>query len=82
VNATALWPVIALLVCLAAYSAFVSYLVIRAEAYSSQQKLIQVLVVWLLPLLGSVVVHWFAAHGTTQLPPVERHPYRKNELPE
>jgi len=72
----------ALLVGLVAYSSYVSFLVARSEAYSSQQRLVQILVVWLLPVFGAALAHWFAVRGTAELPSVERHPYREHELPE
>ena len=81
-TASAFWIFAAVVAGFFVYSVFVSYLVARAESYSPQQKLAQILAVWLLPLAGAVVVHWFATHGATELPPIERNPYREHELPE
>jgi hypothetical protein len=73
---------IAVVLAAVVYAGFVSYLVVRAPTYSSSQKVVQVIVVWLLPVLGTAVVHWFAKHGAAEQPPIERHPYREHELPE
>jgi hypothetical protein len=66
-----------------AYSAFVTRLVLRSPSYSNQQKWAQCILICLVPVAGAVVVHWFARHGATDLPPPEQDPFgRKNELPE
>lgn len=41
------------------YSAYVHILVLQADFYSRAQKVMQCLVVWLLPLVGALLVHWF-----------------------
>ena len=79
---SALWLLTALLASSVAYASFVTLLLARAETYSLRQKRVQLLLVWLLPVVGAGVVHWFAKHGAAGLPPIERHPYREHELPE
>jgi formate/nitrite transporter FocA (FNT family) len=41
------------------YAWYVSTLVLAAKFYSIGQKVVQCLLVWLLPLVGAVIVHWF-----------------------
>jgi len=43
-----------------AYQAFVSVLVVRAIEYERHQKLIQLGLIWLVPVLGAGIVHVFA----------------------
>jgi len=55
-----------------AYEAYAVILVCRASAYSRSQKVAQVAMVLLLPLLGAVIAHWFATHGVSPLPQADR----------
>jgi hypothetical protein len=50
---------IALSVLLCGYVGYVGALVIQADFYSRPQKLLQLVIILLLPLLGVLVVHWF-----------------------
>ncbi len=44
---------------LGAYTTFVGVMVIRADVYSTRQKIMQCALAGLFPLVGAVVVHWF-----------------------
>ena len=46
---------------LALYQLFVSLKVIRSAQYSRTQKLLQIALIWLVPLLGAVGCHIFVA---------------------
>ena len=82
-NTNSLAAVALLLVAVAAgYGAFVSILVIRAPAYCERQKVAQILVAWLIPVIGAAMAHWLARHGVAARPAIERDPFRENELPE
>jgi formate/nitrite transporter FocA (FNT family) len=48
-----------ILVALAGYQLFVSVRVLFSQSYTTTQKAIQLLMIWLLPLLGSVLCHMF-----------------------
>lgn len=37
----------------------VCYVIMRAPAYTAVQKLIQILLVWLIPIAGAVAFFWF-----------------------
>ena len=41
------------------YQAFVTFRIVFSRQYTSGQKLLQVAVIWLLPLIGAVVCHIF-----------------------
>ncbi len=60
---------LALFTTLALYQAYVSVRLIRSTDYEPNQKLAQLLLVWLIPLLGATAVHWFLSHGTSHSPP-------------
>ena len=49
------------------YSAYVHILVLQADFYSRSQKIMQCLIVWLLPLAGPLLVHW--VHSSHRVPP-------------
>jgi hypothetical protein len=42
-----------------AYQAYVSTILVRSRDMDTQQKCLQLGVVWLLPLLGAILCHWF-----------------------
>jgi hypothetical protein len=46
-----------LFVCLAVTNIAVTLAIARSDAYTRNQKLIQSIVVWLLPVLGAVIIH-------------------------
>lgn len=57
--------------------AFVSHLaigswltlsVMRAEDIELHRKCLQVAIVWLVPVLGAIAVHWFLVHGDAPAP--------------
>jgi hypothetical protein len=62
--------------CLAAlalvYQVYVSVRVTRAVAFSTEQKALQLLLVWLMPVVGAALVHWFVANATAPLPQPDR----------
>jgi hypothetical protein len=58
--------------CCIAYIVFASILIVRAPAYSKRQKVLQLLLVWLIPLVGAALAHWFATAGVSKLRPVDR----------
>ena len=64
------WVAVAVLV--VAYQGYVSFVVVQAPWVSRFQKVMQCLLVWLLPVVGAVVVHWFATHGVATLPVADR----------
>jgi hypothetical protein len=43
---------------LVGYASYANALVVQANFYSRAQKIIQCLLIWLLPLLGAALVHW------------------------
>src|SRR5574341_262377 len=53
-------------VVLIAYQAFVSLLVVRFELFESRQRLIQILLIWFLPVLGALVCHAVVRSQRTQ----------------
>ena len=59
-------------ICVFAYEAYAIVLVWRSASYTRAQQAMQVGLVVLLPLLGAVIAHWFAAHGVTRLPQTDR----------
>ena len=50
------------------YQVVVSVLVVRSAFYDLRQKLAQLALIWLLPLLGALLAHWFATRGASPLP--------------
>lgn len=50
------------------YQGYVSWHVARSTAFTRKQKVIQLALVWLLPLIGAIVVHWFATVGAEDAP--------------
>lgn len=77
------WPLVVGVVLLVAYTAFAGWLtwrVFRSELIEPRRKRAQVALVWLLPALGPVAVHWFLSHGTGTAAPSDRQhiPQRTN----
>ena len=62
----------ALLAVLLGYNAYVTVSLVRAHFYTRRQKLTQLLLLWLVPVLGATCVHWFVRHGTGSLPRSDR----------
>lgn len=52
-------PMLVVSTALIGYACYVVALVIRADFYSLRQKIAQIILVLLLPLVGAVLVHWF-----------------------
>lgn len=57
-----------------------TYVVARATAFDTSQKAVQCLLIWLVPVAGAAVVHWFAAHGVKPRPKTDAAhiPQQKN----
>jgi len=48
-----------------AYQLFVSVLVLRSTFSSKGQKVAQILLIWIVPLLGAFIAHW-VVHSTEE----------------
>jgi len=50
------------------YQAWVSFRIVRASEYEYQQKIFQLLLVWLFPIFGSIIAHMVlrASHAPAQ----------------
>jgi hypothetical protein len=66
VVSTSLWILGALAF---AYQLFISLLVVRSASFSGGQKIAQVFLIWLLPVLGAFTAHW-VIHSTQGRAPV------------
>jgi hypothetical protein len=74
-----------------AYLAALVWLTVRVARCPDlypRQKVLQTLLLWLLPVLGPIWVHWFLTHGTAPLTPHDwghipqvRNHYGANHLP-
>jgi hypothetical protein len=49
--------VVALVIVLVAYQAYVTLRVTRSNAFTTAQKLLQACLIWLLPFVGAAIVH-------------------------
>ena len=47
------------------YQIHVTVKLARSEYYDGKQKIAQLALIWILPILGATVVHWFLTHGTS-----------------
>jgi len=65
---------------LLAWQAYVSFLVIRSSAYSRSQKVKQALLIWLLPVVGVGLAHWFVGPGASALPEKDRD-FLRQDIP-
>lgn len=67
-------------VALLAYQIHVSRLVRRSVLFSRGQRRAQLMLVWLLPVGGAMIVHGFVRHGVAPLPPPDHNhiPQRPN----
>lgn len=70
IGSISVWVAIGLSV--VAYAAYALVLIAGSNSYSRGQKVSQAVLVVLVPLVGAVVVHWFASHGVAQLPRTDR----------
>ena len=67
-------PVFATLIAVS-YQAYVTVLLARSGALSTVQLWAQIAVVWLLPLIGAVICHWFfRLHGAYEKPRELKYP--------
>jgi hypothetical protein len=48
-----------------AYQLYVSARMVRSKDYEPRQKVAQLALVWVLPVVGAAVVHWFLNHGAS-----------------
>jgi hypothetical protein len=46
---------------------YVCTLVFRSAQYSSSQKCAQIALVWLVPIAGAFVAHWFSKEGALRI---------------
>jgi len=70
-------PLLVLVAALVAvgYPAYVTTLLVRSEALSPLQLRLQLVLVWLLPLVGAVICHWFfRLHGAYEKPRELKYP--------
>ena len=66
--------VLVMVVCIAlAANCAISWGIIRCNAYSSRQKFVQIVVVWLLPILGALLARHFLNENRA-LPTNSEHP--------
>ena len=49
--------ILALLLAVIAYQLFVTVRVVRSDQYSSTQRIVQAILIWLVPLVGAVICH-------------------------
>ena len=61
------------------YSGYVTWLVTRCDYYTPSRRNAQFLVVWLLPILGPVLVHWFAQNGALSIPQSAPDPFNREQ---
>jgi hypothetical protein len=50
---------------IATYQMWVSILIFRAVEYTGSQKLVQIILVWLFPVLGAVLLHFLMIDTST-----------------
>lgn len=57
------------------HAAYVTTMLVRADALTQGQLWTQLAVIWLLPVLGSALCHWFfKLHGTYEKPRELKYP--------
>lgn len=57
------------------YQAYVTVLLTRSEVLSTMQLWAQLAIIWLLPLVGAVICHWFfRLHGAYEKPRELKYP--------
>lgn len=57
------------------YQTYVTVLLARSEVLSAMQLWAQLAIVWLLPLVGAVICHWFyRLHGAYERPRELKYP--------
>ena len=49
--------IVVIAVCVAAYQLYVSVYVARYAGFTNRQKILQVILIWLLPLIGAGIAH-------------------------
>jgi hypothetical protein len=60
---------VALVGALVLYQMFVSIIIFRADEYGSFQRIVQLVIVWLMPLFGAIGCHMFLRSQRAQSPP-------------
>jgi membrane-anchored protein YejM (alkaline phosphatase superfamily) len=65
---------------LCSFQGYVSWRVSRSEAFSRKQKGFQLALVWLVPFIGAMVVHWFATKGSGDLPSTDKE-FERQDIP-
>ncbi len=64
--------IVAILLFVAAYQIWISVRLVNAVEYSRTQKLYQLVIIWLIPVLGAVVVHFVLFSTAHSTPSVDR----------
>ena len=66
---------------IAGYQVYVSWRMSRSTAYSKRQKSLQVAMIWLIPIVGAAIVHWFASNGLQPYPQPDKNHIRQELTP-
>jgi hypothetical protein len=62
----------------AAYQSYVSWHVWTDSTYSSSQKIAQLTIIWLVPIVGAGIVHW-VLHGQARSPEAPSGQYAEEQ---
>jgi hypothetical protein len=60
-----LTPLLLVILGALAYQSYVSARLVKSQDYERKQKIAQLVLIWVLPILGATAVHWFLKHGAT-----------------
>jgi hypothetical protein len=60
------------------FQGYVTWCVARSNAFSGKQKGFQFALIWLIPLIGAIIVHWFATDGSGDLPETDKEFIRQD----
>jgi hypothetical protein len=56
----------------AAVGCWLTWKLVRSDDVDLHRKRAQIALVWLIPVLGAIAVHWFIFHGTASVTPADR----------
>ena len=59
-------------IALCLFQGYVTWRVARSDAFSRKQKGFQFALVWLVPFIGAIIVHWFTTNGSGELPDTDK----------